>query len=547
MGLQQQLAIRSKVLKGHVNQYAILGLIIAILSILLASCLVSYQLTGAVTLQGIFLAQTTNPAIWALNITPFMFAYWGQSFCLSLASKAESIIEDKEREYAVKSDDLESKLKYESNHDGLTNLPNARLLTTRLNQAIEGVRDEKECTVLIMISINHFRDIILNTGGYTANNLLVQFSERLKSILMEPYLLQSNMGMNMVARVQSVEFAILIPRLNQEHKLETIIKKILNESSSNYMIDGHPIEVKTTLGIAVHPPHGNNAKQMIEQASLALISAQKEHLRSRIFEESMTKHLKTRRVLINELAKAVEQNNYELLFQPIVNISTGQTVGFDTKVRFTDGKYQDMSIERLISTADGTNILKHLTKSTLEYAGDILEKLYKENQSVYIQVFIFELEDLELPITIKKILTERNIPAKCLKLEITEHACLKNQSKTIKILTELQKLGLDIAVSDFGSGYSSFIYLTNFPIKALKINKNFVKLMLTDEKKNLIVKALVQLADALKLLTTAEGIDDEETVSALKKLGCVQAQGDFFAKPMVEKDMFATLAKIKQA
>ena len=547
MGLQQQLAIRSKVLKGHVNQYAMIGLVIAIGSIIIASSLVSFQLTGAVSLYGIFLAQTTNPAIWALDLTPFMFAYWGQSFCVSLASKAESIIEDKEREYAVKSGDLESKLKHESNHDSLTNLPNIKLLNSRLDHAIKSTKEDVESTALMIVSINHFRDINYKVGSFSSNSLLVQFADKLKSILLEPYMLQAYMGMNMVARIQSAEFAILIPRLRKEHELEKIVKQILNGTSSTYMIDGHKIEVKTTVGIAVHPPHGENAKEVIDQASLALISAEKENLRSRMFEESMTKNLKSKRVLINELDKAIKDEEFTVLFEPIVDLSTNLTVGFDTRIEFTDEKYQDLTVERLISTADGTDVLKRLSVLVLKYVGDVLEKLYKENQSVYVRVFLFEVDDPDLPKFLKQILSSRNIPARCLKLEITEQTCLRNQSKTIDILNELQQLGIDISICDFGSGYSSFIYLTNFPIKTLKISKNFAQAVVNDEKKHLIVKALVQMAEALELSTIADGVQNQDIKQALTQLGCHYGKGEYFTNPLNEKEMYGALSQVQQA
>lgn len=215
--------IKTSLLKDHVNKYAILGLILSVMSILVASLIVSYQLTGAVTLYGFILAQKSNPAIWALDLTPFLFAYWGQEFCYELANKAEMIIEDKARKFAYETESMTSKIQYESLHDPLTNLPNDRLFFQRLHQAMNNINQHH--LAIILIKIHNYEEINYNFGLFGANSVLVQIAEKFKSILLEPYMLQSDMGMNLVSRIQGSEFALLLPKIIKEHHLDAGGKK----------------------------------------------------------------------------------------------------------------------------------------------------------------------------------------------------------------------------------------------------------------------------------------------------------------------------------
>ena len=170
MRIQQPFHVKSAVLKDHVNKYAFVGLAISISSIILATLFASYQKTDFIDIAGIIASQKTNPALWVLDLTPLIFTYWGQLFCYELASKMESLLEDKTRELLNKSSDLESKLHYETFHDHLTNLPNQRLLSQRITQGIQQVSKGEELAVIIL-HINSFKGINAKYGSFNANSL----------------------------------------------------------------------------------------------------------------------------------------------------------------------------------------------------------------------------------------------------------------------------------------------------------------------------------------------------------------------------------------
>lgn len=531
MRIQEHFVLRSTVLKSHVNKYAILGLIISITSIILSTLLVSYQQSGGISLTGIIDAQWGNPAIWALDITPFMFAYWGQSFCYELASKAESILDETAREFENKSGDLKLKLQYESNHDYLTNLPNHRLLAQRIDQGIKQIQKEDELA-LILLSINDFKEINYQFGSFSANSLLLQFSEKLKTILLEPYLLQAYMGMNMIARLQGAEFAILIPRLRKEHHLESILIKLLEDTSLGFMINGNTIKITTTAGIAFSPLHGDAADLLIQKASLSLLYAEKKKIRYAVYDPMMASDEKISHVVLKELKKAIDNEEITLLYQPEYEIASNTIIGAEVVINYLASNFEVLSTERLLSLIEGTTLIKPLTGFVLNQAIKQLGIWQQANKMIYLTVNLFDVTDLELPSYVDNLLKTHAVSPNYLKLAVTEKACLSDQNRSLSVLNQLAALGIQLVISDFCSGYSSFVYLTNFPIHEIKIDKSIIMNMGTDEKRLTIVKAIIKLAEALQVVVFAEGIQEEKIVLELKKLGCLYGQGLYFSGPV---------------
>lgn len=542
MNIKTHFAIRSTVLKGHVNKYAFLGLMISIGSIVVATLLAAYQLTGTISIDGLLWAQTRNPAIWALDLTPFMFAYWGQAFCYELANKAELIIEDKTREYVSKSGDLELKLKYESNHDSLTNLPNNRLLSERINQGIKQIAEGEELAVII-VNINNFKDINYYFGSFSGNSLLMQFTEKLKSTLLEPYMLQAYMGMNMVARLQGAEFAILIPRLKKEHHLEQILENIIDATSVSFMIDGNSIQITTTIGVALYPQHGNNDQTLIHHATLCLLHAEKEGRVYAIYQPSMDRYYKAKRIMLKELSAAIEQQKMDLLFQPAYNLENATIVGAEALVSFNDPRYGVIHSEKLVQLVDGTSLMHNFTVFMLKKSIEKLAQWHKANHIIYIRIGVLSIADPVLPSILENLLRDHQVNPQFLRLEFSEKACLDDQKNSSQILREIAQLGIKLSIADFASGYSSFAYLPNFPINELKIDKSFIMNIVKDEKKGDLVRAMISFAQAMHLEVLADGISDQVILDQLIEDGCHFGQGTYFSKVLSDDDFAVLLNK----
>lgn len=545
MGIKQHMAIRSTVLKGHVKKYAILGLVISISSIIIATLLASYSQTGSISIWGIIYAQQTNPAIWALNLTPFIFAYWGQAFSYELASKAESIIEDKTRELTTRSYDLESKLKYESNHDKLTNLPNERLFMERIQRGMKGLQ-RNEHLVVIIIAIKDFKDINYHFGNYCANSLLMQFTEKLKAILLEPYMLQAYMGMNMVARLQGSEFGILIPRLHKEHQLNQVIDNILTTTSTEFMIDGHNVKITTVAGVTIHPEHGESEEEIMHFSRLSLTHALSEDKPYVIYNPSMSQSYQEKRLLLKEVSDAIEKEQLQLLYQPVFSLKEGKLISSEVFTSLEDKQYGLTTSDKVLPLIEGTGLTKKLTTFTLTRAIKQLSTWHQLDPSIHLRVGIFNAADDELPTLVETLLKEHNINPECLIIELTEKICLSDQTHTLPVLRALSKLGIKLVISDFASGYSAFTYLPNFPINEIKIDKVFVANMQEEKEKFKIVKGIIKLADAMDMKSIADGIDNEKTLVLLKQLGCTYGQGTYFSHP-IPHDEFIHFVKKKSS
>lgn len=529
MAIKQHLKIRTTVLKDHVNKYAILGLGISFVSIFMASILVSYQLTGFIDIPGVIRAQESNPALWALDLTPLLFAYWGQSFCYELASSVESLIEDKTRELEYKSSELESRLHYETNHDHLTNLPNQRLLSQRINQGIQQIHKGEELAVIIL-HIGGFKEVNYQYGSFNANNLLVQFAEKLKSVLLEPYLLQAYMGMNMAARLQGAEFAVLIPRLRKEHHFDDLITKILASTSSNYMIDGNSINIKTSAGVALYPQHGDNDLSLIRHANFSVFHAEKEGKPFAIYRGGMDKGVNFDQLKIRELKTAIDKDQIIILYQPELQLKTEKIVGVEALCCYDDPKAGLSDINKCLPLLEGTDVVKKLTRLIVKKAVAQVADWLKENQTLYVTLNLLDAADEDLPAYIDQVLKEYQVSSEHLKLALTEKACLEEQTRTVSVLKQLANLGIRLVINDFCSGYSSFIYLTNFPITDIKIDKSFVMNMMQDEKKLRVVRTVIRIAETLNLVAYADGIPDKQTMKELVSLGYIYGQAAYLSE-----------------
>lgn len=533
--------LRSHTLKDSVNRFAVLGLVISILGIFIATLLVSLQMTGGISFQGIVLAQTTNPAIWALDLSPLLFAYWGQSFFYMLTNEAESIIQNKTKELINKSGELESKLQFRSSHDSLTSLPNNSLLRERIKQGISQLANHEHLAIII-INIKNFKDINYSIGSHNANTILVQFAERLKSLLLEPYLLQTHMGMNMVARLQGAQFAILIPRLREEHQLKEILSHLIHATSMTIMTHGSNVNITASAGAAIYPQHATDEASLIDNANISLQHAEKEQIPYAIFHHSLQTSLTTNLIMLNELKHAIDTAAYEVFYIPCLRLKDKKIVGGEAIVRFENFKLGFMNSEKLIPLIEGTSLAKKLVLSTLESVLTKLCPLISDDEVfIRLDLSVLDLTDPELNSAIQNLLDKYKINNNIIKFELSEKACLSNQNASQNLINQLHIMGLSIGIRDFCSGYSSFIYLSNYPISEVKIDSSFINSMMADSKKQRLVNGMIKLSESMQIQTIADGIENEQTLDALLNMNCQFGQGPLFSNGLSTSNFLNTL------
>ncbi|KTD65535.1 bifunctional diguanylate cyclase/phosphodiesterase [Legionella spiritensis] len=536
--------IKSELFKSHVNRYSMMGLGISISSIVLATLIVAYQISGNISIDSILLAQTTNPAIWALDLSPFIFAYWGQSFCYGLANKAESMLQDKTRELTSKKDNLEIKLKYESTHDRLTNLPNYHLFIERIKQAIGQLDSDSQAAVFVL-NINDFKEINYGFGSFHANTFLVQFADKLKSILIKPSMLDAYMGMNVIARLRNDEFAVLLPRLSKNLDLDQLLDNISQETSVHFMIEGINMSITTTVGAAIYPTHGLTPETLMTHATDSIYFAKKEGKPYAIYHSGIQDKTTINRAMLDAFEQSIDNDKAFLQFQPHVELRSGKIIGVEASVKLENTDMEVLNEEKLFQLMDDARYARKLVFFTLKNLIKQIAAWHDKGNKIYgeMDLSIADLGDPELVPLIQESLVNSKLPPQYLKISLTEKACLSDQAKTLTALNNIAALGVQIAIKDFSTGYTSFVYLINFPVHEIKIDGSFISKMVRDEKYVHIVQAIIQIASALKLQVMARGIPDQATTDQLIKLGCMYGQGTFFGTRILSREMTEILEK----
>lgn len=515
-------------LRDKISRYVIAGWLIAVSLLLVALMAMSYQLDGNVSFNGIWHAQGSF-VIWWFEFAMLAFIYWGYRFSAELNKTAELSIDEKTREFVSRSGDLESKLKYRSDHDNLTHLPNYHFMIQLVGQSIQKLGKQEHLAVIV-IRINQFKEINYKLGSFGANGLLIQFAETLKTVLLEPCMLQPYMGMNMVGRLQGSEFVILIPRLRKEHNFESILNTILDKTSVDYTLDGKQIKISATIGAAISPIHGENEEILLHRASVSLQSAEKEGIPWAVYDPSMDNHLKTSRTLVKDVTQAIENDVVTLRYLPTVDLTTNQVIGAEVNIGLGELNPEFLPSHKLQSLIEGTGLERKLVRLVLKRVIMQLSEWDKKGLNLSIVVNVLDCTDQELPDYISSLFQQYQVSPTMLKISLTEKACLSNPTKSVAMLNKVSALGVTIMISDFLSGASSFVYLTNFPIKQVKIDNSFTSNLAHDDKKLAITQVVLAMSASLHFTVVADGIDSEDTAVQLKQLGCQYGQGPFFYK-----------------
>lgn len=511
----------AKILKSKVSKYAYYGLLISLCAILIATCAVDYQSNGTISLDGMIKAQSTNIALWILDISPIIFMFWGQYISSLMSYTASAMVMDQTQELRQQTSEFASRSEHESSHDLLTDLPNRVLFVDRLNQAIGNLKGKKGLLAVIAININNFKDLNVGFGNYNADRLLKQFAQRLKTIVEEPMT---------VARFSGDDFAILYPSIEKEDQAYLLTKKVQKAVAIHFALDDIIIDITATAGITFYPEHGKDADTLIQRANIAINSAKQSGKDFAVYSTAMDKGSPNRLILMSELKKAIDGEQLLVFYQPKVDLKTGQICGCEALLRWEHPTFGMMSAEKFIPVAERTGLIKSLSIYVLKQTIEQVSKWRSKglNLEISINLSAVDIIDIELPYTIESLLNVYDVPAHYITIELIESTNLSDQSRAVEVINRLASLGIKISIDDFGTGYSSFVYLTNLPIHEIKIDKSFILTIQENPKKQNIVDAIIKLANALKLSVVAEGIETKTQLDILDSLNCPIGQGYYF-------------------
>ncbi len=433
-------------------------------------------------------------------------------------------------------------LEHQAYYDFLTNLPNRLLLGDRIKSAIKSARRNGKNFALLLIDLDHFKEVNDTLGHAVGDKLLIQVAKRLKNTIRDS---------DTVSRLGGDEFAVLLLDINSIENAVELTKKILIDFYERFklMDDTLPEEIdlsmEASIGVVMFPDHGESLEELLKHAEIAMYKAKWEKTGYIVYDAQDDTHNMRRLILFGDLRDAVEKNELCLYYQPQIKLSTGELSGFEALVRWTHSKYGFVQPREFIDMAERSGLIHNLTSFVLETAIAQTGKWLQEGLDITMSVNLSmrNLQDEMLPVLVRDLLSQYQVPVDRLRLEATETAMMINPDVTLKTLQTLSGMGIRISIDDFGTGHSSLSYIKDMPLNELKIDQSFVMTMLESERSLSIVKTVAALANALKLDTVAEGVETMETAVELLKMGCQFAQGYYFSRPMLASDVMNWIAE----
>ena len=415
-------------------------------------------------------------------------------------------------------------IEYRALYDELTGLPNRTLFRDRIQQAIHSARRERRRVTVLLLDVDHFREIN-DTLGHDAGDLLLQeIGSRLGEVLRES---------DTFARLGGDEFGILVPSSSDED-VSLLAGRVHESLERPFTLRGLPLEVGTSIGVASFPEHGEDVDTILQRADVAMYLAKDAHAGTATYDVSQDTNDAARLALAGELRRAIENEELVVYFQPKASLETGLIVGAEALVRWQHPERGLISPDQFVPIAERTGLIKPLTRAVLASALRTCAAWNDAGHELHVAVNLTvpDLLDLELPDRIQQLLGETGVAPQQLELEITETTILADPFRVRQVLARLDEMGLRIAIDDFGTGYSSLSYLKRLPVQTIKIDRSFVTGMCEDASDATIVRSTIDLGRNLGLEIVAEGVETREVWDALRALGCSLAQGHLIGRAM---------------
>jgi diguanylate cyclase (GGDEF)-like protein len=378
---------------------------------------------------------------------------------------------------------------------------------------------------LLLMDLDRFKEINDTLGHHRGDLLLEQVGTRLKSVLFEP---------DIVARLGGDEFAILVPKLAATEHINMVIQKVLRALEAPFVIEGLPIAVEASIGIALYPDHGANPDSLMQRADVAMYAAKQSGSGYIIYDPKHDQHSPRRLALMAELRQAIENDQLSLHYQPKIDLKTNRVIGVEALVRWQHQQYSFIPPDQFIIPAERTGLIRPLTLWVLNTGLRQYQVWHQAGMEISMAVNLSarNLQDAQLPEQIAELARTCGVASGLLELEITESAIMADPTHAMEVLTRLRGMGIRISIDDFGTGYSSLGYLKKLPVDEIKIDKSFVIGMAEDKDDVVMVLSIINLAHNLGLKVVAEGVENQETLNQLAAFGCDEAQGYFWSHPL---------------
>ena len=465
----------------------------------------------------------------------------------TLADEFNSLIEAQQRaarQVKVKQQYLE----FAAHHDPLTHLPNRLMFEDKLKRTVANAVENKEPFVVFLVDLDNFKFFNDQYGHLVGDKMVAEIGNRLQSMMQ---------NIDLVARLDGDEFVVIKKNADDHQSVEKIARRIMNMSIAPYEYRGFTLKVAVSVGISCFPKDVGVCKdedlmgeEIINNAAVALQEAKSNGKNQyQLFNEKMRSRLTARIRMEQDLKLALQENQFEVYYQPKIDIASRKVTGAEALVRWKHPTRGFVSPEDFVPVAEEAGMIIELGEWILRTACKEIRKLHQlgfDNLHIAVNISTVQFTDGNLLPMVSKALKDTKLPPKFLELEITESAVMHDPEEVINSLHELSRFGLGLAIDDFGTGYSSLAYLKRFPVHTLKIDRAFITDISIDSDDVAIVEAVLGLGKHFNMKVVAEGVEDEDQLNFLHSQGCDIAQGYFISRPMPVAIFLAWLRKWPQ-
>ena len=434
--------------------------------------------------------------------------------------------------------EAESQLNYLAYYDNLTGLPNRRLFADRLQQAMKDADRKERLVGVLYIDLDRFKNINDSLGHEAGDILLKEAAERLKGCV------RAN---DTVSRMGGDEFTLVLPDMVHAHNAMNVAENIMESFSQPFHIDNISLFVTASIGITLYPLDDNDVDGLLKNADAAMYHAKDAGRNNfQFYSAEMTARAEERLQLENDLRQALAHNEFELYYQPQVNISDGNIVGMEALIRWHHPQHGLLAPDRFINVAEESGLIAPIGEWVLREAcrqNQVLLASGLQPIRVAVNLSARQFRAPNLVETVNQALKDTGLDPALLELEITESMLMSDIERVTRMLEELSATGITISIDDFGTGYSSLSYLKRFPISALKIDRSFIRDIPDNQDDIAITQAVISMAKGLGIKTVAEGVETREQLDFLKLYKCDLMQGYYFSKPVAYNEIVNLLRK----
>lgn len=450
------------------------------------------------------------------------------------------ITERKQAELAMQ--EQQKRLNHLAFHDELTGLPNRTLFQERLIHSLARARRSQTSVAIMLLDIDRFKHVNDSFGHLAGDELLCGIAERLVASVRQ---------VDTVARLGGDEFVLVIEELKLPSDIDQVAQKVLDISSTPFVLQGHDITSTLSIGVSLFPENGEDPETLLKHADVAMYKAKDAGKNNyKLYDQEMNSKAIESLLIENDLRRAIKANELSLVYQPKIDLSNNSVVGLEALVRWNHQSKGVISPGEFIPLAEETGLIIPLGAWVLREACR-QQKAWLDAGLGYGRVAVNlspkQFLQADFPAFLKQLLAEEALDSAHLELEITENSAMDNPQQSILLLRRLHEMGVAMSVDDFGTGYSSLTYLKRFPIDTLKIDRSFIRDIHQDPNDAAIAKSIIDLGHNMGLNVVAEGVETRDQQQWLKRQGCDQAQGFLYSKPVAASELAAVLLEIESS